>query len=99
MGRLNQTEGLTEVQSEILRTVRDFVTREIIPVAQRMEAVADRFLPQVAVDAGSQPKRVRIRDLIGGDHPRTAGRSRVEPFSDQPIEEAVAFPLGARRVF
>ena len=37
MGRLSQTEGLTEVQSEILSAVRDFVDKEIIPNAQRLE--------------------------------------------------------------
>jgi alkylation response protein AidB-like acyl-CoA dehydrogenase len=48
MGRLNQTEGLTGEQREILRTVRDFVDREILPVAQRLEA-ADEY-PQAIVD-------------------------------------------------
>ncbi|MGI5267704.1 acyl-CoA dehydrogenase family protein [Nonomuraea sp. CA-218870] len=37
MGRLAQTDGLTDVQQEILRTVREFVDREILPVAQRLE--------------------------------------------------------------
>ena len=37
MGRLLQTEGLTEVQQEILTAVRDFVDNEIIPVAQDLE--------------------------------------------------------------
>jgi alkylation response protein AidB-like acyl-CoA dehydrogenase len=37
MGRLAQTEGLTEIQQEILATVRDFVDREIIPVATELE--------------------------------------------------------------
>src|SRR5687768_12780545 len=37
MGRLCQTEGLTDIQQEILRTVRDFVDREIIPVATELE--------------------------------------------------------------
>jgi alkylation response protein AidB-like acyl-CoA dehydrogenase len=37
MGRLAQTEGLTEFEQEILATVRDFVTREIIPVAAELE--------------------------------------------------------------
>ena len=35
MGRLAQTEGLTDVQQEILSAVRDFVDNEIIPNAQR----------------------------------------------------------------
>ena len=37
MGRLLETEGLTEVQQEILNAVRDFVDNEIIPVAQELE--------------------------------------------------------------
>jgi alkylation response protein AidB-like acyl-CoA dehydrogenase len=37
MGRLCQTEGLTDVQSEILKTVRTFVDNEILPVATKLE--------------------------------------------------------------
>ncbi|MEV6610553.1 acyl-CoA dehydrogenase family protein [Kutzneria sp. NPDC051319] len=37
MARLAQTAGLTEVQQEILSTVRDFVNKEIIPHAQALE--------------------------------------------------------------
>ena len=37
MGRLAQTEGLTDIQQEILATVRTFVDKEIIPVAQELE--------------------------------------------------------------
>ena len=37
MGRLTETEGLTDVQQEILTAVRDFVDNEIIPVAQDLE--------------------------------------------------------------
>jgi alkylation response protein AidB-like acyl-CoA dehydrogenase len=37
MTRLAQTPGLTDVQRAILATVRDFVTKEIIPHAQRLE--------------------------------------------------------------
>ena len=37
MGRLARTEGLTEVQQEILGTIRDFVDREILPVATGLE--------------------------------------------------------------
>jgi len=48
MGRLAQTEGLTDIQREILSTVRDFVDNEIIPVAQELEH-ADEY-PQKIVD-------------------------------------------------
>ena len=37
MARLLETEGLTDVQQEILTAVRDFVDNEIIPVAQELE--------------------------------------------------------------
>jgi alkylation response protein AidB-like acyl-CoA dehydrogenase len=35
--RLAQTDGLTDVQQEILRTVRSFVDKEILPVATALE--------------------------------------------------------------
>ena len=38
MARLAQTAGLTDIQTEILRTVRDFVDKEIIPHAHRPRA-------------------------------------------------------------
>ncbi len=37
MGRLAQTEGLTDIQQEILAAVHDFVEKEIIPNAQELE--------------------------------------------------------------
>src|SRR5258708_10548852 len=37
MGRLAQTDGLTEFEQDILATVRDFTAREIIPVATELE--------------------------------------------------------------
>jgi alkylation response protein AidB-like acyl-CoA dehydrogenase len=37
MGRLCETEGLTDIQEEILKTVRAFVDDKIIPVAQELE--------------------------------------------------------------
>jgi alkylation response protein AidB-like acyl-CoA dehydrogenase len=37
MTRLARTEGLTDVQAEILATVRDFVDKEILPVATELE--------------------------------------------------------------
>jgi alkylation response protein AidB-like acyl-CoA dehydrogenase len=48
MARLARTEGLTDVQEEILRAVRDFVDGEIIPTAQELEH-ADEY-PQAIVD-------------------------------------------------
>jgi alkylation response protein AidB-like acyl-CoA dehydrogenase len=46
MGRLAQTEGLTDVQTEILDAVRAFVDGEIIPNAQRLEH-ADEYPAQI----------------------------------------------------
>ncbi len=37
MDRLAQTDGLTDVQQEILKTVREFVNEQIIPVATDLE--------------------------------------------------------------
>ncbi len=37
MGRLCQTEGLTDIQQEILKTVREFVDDKILPVATELE--------------------------------------------------------------
>ncbi|MEV6062882.1 acyl-CoA dehydrogenase family protein [Nocardia asteroides] len=48
MTRLAQTAGLTDVQIEILRTVRDFVNKEIIPHARALEH--DDTYPQDIVD-------------------------------------------------
>ncbi len=48
MGRLARTDGLTDVQEQILDTVRDFTEREIIPHAQALEH-ADEY-PQDIVD-------------------------------------------------
>ena len=37
MGRLCETDGLTDIQEEILKTVRQFVEEKIIPVATELE--------------------------------------------------------------
>ncbi|HEY7813193.1 MAG TPA: acyl-CoA dehydrogenase family protein, partial [Nakamurella sp.] len=37
MARLAQTPGLSDVQTAILETVREFVDKEIIPHAQHLE--------------------------------------------------------------
>ncbi len=46
MGRLAQTEGLTDVQQEILAAVQDFVDNEIIPNAQELEH-ADEYPTEI----------------------------------------------------
>ena len=48
MGRLCETEGLTDIQTEILGAVRQFVEKEIIPVATELEH-ADEY-PQEIID-------------------------------------------------
>src|SRR5438094_3003390 len=48
MARLAQTPGLTDIQRSIVETVREFVDKEIIPNAQRLEH-ADEY-PQAIVD-------------------------------------------------
>ena len=48
MGRLCQTDGLTEDQQEILKAVRRFVDEKILPVATELEH-ADEY-PQEIVD-------------------------------------------------
>jgi alkylation response protein AidB-like acyl-CoA dehydrogenase len=52
MTRLAQTPGLTEVQKEILATVRDFVNKDVIPSAQELEH-SDTY-PQALVDTMSE---------------------------------------------
>jgi alkylation response protein AidB-like acyl-CoA dehydrogenase len=49
VGRLAQTEGLSDVQRQIIDTVREFVDREIIPNAQQLEH--DDAYPQEIVEA------------------------------------------------
>ena len=48
MARLAQTHGLTDIQQEILSTVRNFVDKKVIPTAQELEH-ADEY-PQEIVD-------------------------------------------------
>ena len=46
MPRLARTDGLTDVQVEIVRAVREFVDKEIIPVANDLEH-ADEYPTQI----------------------------------------------------
>ncbi|MFM8896248.1 MAG: acyl-CoA dehydrogenase family protein [Actinomycetales bacterium] len=48
MSRLSQTDGLTDVQVEIMQAVREFTDKEILPVATELEH-ADEY-PQDIVD-------------------------------------------------
>ena len=47
MGRLAQTDGLTEFEQDILATVRDFTGKEIIPEFIQRNAVPDRIADSV----------------------------------------------------
>ena len=46
MGRLCQTEGLTDIQEEIIKTVRQFVDTKILPVATELEH-ADEYPTEI----------------------------------------------------
>ncbi|MGH3414748.1 MAG: acyl-CoA dehydrogenase family protein [Marmoricola sp.] len=46
MGRLCETEGLTDIQEEILKTVRQFVEEKILPVATELEH-ADEYPTEI----------------------------------------------------
>lgn len=46
MGRLRETEGLTDIQEEILKTIRQFVDEQIIPVANELEH-ADEYPTEI----------------------------------------------------
>ena len=46
MGRLAQTEGLTDIQTEILGAVHEFVDKEIVPNAQELEH-ADEYPAEI----------------------------------------------------
>ena len=59
MSRLQQTDGLTEEQGELVKLVREFVDEQIIPVAQELEH-ADEY-PQKIVD---QMKEMGIFGLM-----------------------------------
>ena len=48
MSRLQQTDGLTEEQTELIKLVREFVEEQIIPVAMELER-KDEY-PQAIVD-------------------------------------------------
>src|SRR3954447_19931889 len=52
MSRLQQTDGLTEEQTELVKLVREFVEEQIIPVATELEH-KDEY-PQAIVDAMKQ---------------------------------------------
>ena len=68
MARLAQTAGLTDVQTEILATVRTFVDKEILPYATELEH-KDEF-PEAIVDG------MKEMGLFGAHHRRGVRRPR-----------------------
>ena len=68
MTKLAQTLGLTEFQTEIVATVRQFVDKEVIPTAQELEH-ADTY-PQAIVDA--------MREMAGEINRITVERVQAE---------------------
>src|SRR5256885_16895350 len=52
MARLARTPGLTDVQVDILATVREFVDKEIIPQAQHLEH-ADEYPEEIVAGMAS----------------------------------------------
>ena len=60
MGRLARTDGLSDVQTEIVATVRSFVDKEILPVATELEH-ADEY-PTKIVEGLKEARAVRHHD-------------------------------------
>ena len=59
MRRLCETEGLTEVQQEILKSIRNFVEEKILPVATELEH-KDEY-PTEIVEGLKELGRLRAR--------------------------------------
>ena len=57
MTRLAQTLGLTEFQTEIIATVRQFVDKEVIPNAPELERARHLSAGHRRPDAGDGPVR------------------------------------------
>ena len=68
MGRLCETEDLTDIQTEILKTVRQFVDEKILPVATELEHADEYPHRHRRGDEGARPVRA--------DHPRGVRRPR-----------------------
>ena len=68
MTRLAQTADLTDIQREILSTVRSFVDKEIIPNAQELEH--GDIYPQEIVDGLKELGHLRADDPRGVRRPR-----------------------------
>jgi len=63
MPRLTETEGLTDLQRDILRTVRDFTEAEIIPVASDLDH-SDTYPDQIGEGTAEIQKMIIGRRLL-----------------------------------
>ena len=70
MRRLTDTDGLTEVQREILRTVREFVDAEVLPTATQLDH-ADTYPDQIV----ARLKELGVFGLTIGERYRGLGES------------------------
>ena len=79
MGRLARTDGLSDVQTEIVATVRSFVDKEILPVATELEH-ADEYPTQIVEgprSSGCSASRFPSTAGSGSRCSRTPSRSRL----------------------
>ena len=77
MARLAQTADLTDVQTEILATVRSFVDKEIIPNAQALEH-ADEY-PQEIVDGLKEAELSEANSAIQSTITSTRNAQKIAP--------------------
>ena len=88
MRRLTDTDGLTEFQRDILRTVRDFVDAEVLPVASELDH-ADAY-PDGIVHAAEGTRRLRPDDR------RAVRRARRVPAHLRPRRGGTRHGAGCR---
>ena len=92
MGRLAQTDGLTESEQDILATVRDFTNREIIPVATELEH-RDEYPAQIVEGM----KKLGLFGLTIGEEYGGLGASLL--IYALAVEEIARHPNGGRLLF
>ena len=93
--RLRETEGLTGIQEEILRTIRQFADERIIPVAQELEH-ADEYPTEIV-------EGLEELGLFGLTIPEEYGGLDMIPYSASAntawmwVPDPAPVQLGARR--
>ena len=102
MGRLAATEGLTEVQIEILSTVKDFVDKEILPYATDLEH-KDEFpeaivegMKEMGAPEGFIDVVAALNPIDGGDSDTPAHWSVTFAVDDADAAAASARELGGK---